>query len=114
LDQRILVLRPVLSRNAFNEYEKTFEPFVEIWAGKRDVSTLEAFRAQEVGAQLSARFVVRYSADTKDIDARYVIRHDGNEYEITGVKAVGGRDRFYEIDVVRRSESDEEFEITSP
>lgn len=92
---------------------QTFEVFAEVWAGEHDVSTAESMRAQEVGAQLNARFTVRYSEISARVDARFRILYNGKEYNITGVRNLG-RNTWIEIDAVIRAESSEAFEVSSP
>lgn len=111
LDQRITLLIPTVSYNSFNEEVRSYAPFATVWAAKHDVSTGESMRAQQLGAQLSARFTVRYSSDTSRVDAQFRIRHGTKDYEITGIRALG-RNTWFEIDAVIRAESSEALEAT--
>jgi head-tail adaptor len=101
LDTRITVLVPVIAVNAFNEPVETMAIFSEVWANRADVSTSESLRAQEVGAELTARFTVRWSAVMASVDPRFRIRHKDTEFNITGTRAVG-RCSWIEIDAVAR------------
>lgn len=113
LDTRLTFLKPVITYNLFNEPEKEFEYFHAVWANRADVSTSESMRAQEIGAQLSVRFTVRWSEKTATVDERFRIRHDGKEFDITGVREIA-RQQWLEITGVVRAESSEVFEVTSP
>jgi SPP1 family predicted phage head-tail adaptor len=113
LDQRIAFLIPVEGVDAFNAPVQTFETFDEVWAARKDVSTMEALRSREVGAEITARFTVRYSLLTARIDPRFRLRHDGADFDITGVRRVG-RAHWIEIDARARAETAEVFETTSP
>jgi head-tail adaptor len=55
LDRRITIRRAVLAPNGFNEPVATWVDLATVWAGRRDASASESYRAQEVGAQISLR-----------------------------------------------------------
>lgn len=77
---------------------------VEAWAAhgssiateKKDVSDGEKFRAGEVSAVLTARFVVRYSTFSKDLTPKDRIKFEGETFAIFGIKEIGRR-KFFEI-----------------
>jgi SPP1 family predicted phage head-tail adaptor len=112
-DTRITILIPVISYNEFNESIETFQEFSIVWASRKDATTSESLRASEIGSKLSARFVIRWSAMSARIDTRFRIAHSGQAFDITGVRAIGRRDRI-EIDAAARAESGEVFEVSSP
>jgi len=113
LDRRIVIRRATYAANAFNELVPVWTDYATVWARKHDVSAAEAYRAQEVGAELSARFTVRYSPVTATIDPRDIIAFGGRVYNITGVRDVE-RNRWREIDAVARAQDDEMLEADSP
>ena len=60
-----------------------------VWAARRDISDAERFRAGEKAAEMVARFVLRSTADTRDITAKDTLKTDaGVELEIIGVKVI--------------------------
>lgn len=114
LDRRVTILVSQITINAFNEPIETFAPLFEVAAMRRDVSAGEALRAQEVGADLTARFTVRWSPRMLAVDARDRIRFDGRDYNITGIRERQDRDRWIEIDAVVRAEEPVSYESGSP
>lgn len=111
LDQRIQIQIATTARNQLNEPVETWVPHATVFAKKHDVSAREAFRAREVGAELSTRFTIRYSPDVAAVDARYRIVHEDpvtratTYYNIIGARNIG-RARWREIDTVARSEGE--------
>lgn len=57
------------------------------WASRRDISDGEKYKAGELAADLSARFVVRYNAFTASITPKDMIDHNG-ELQIVGIKTL--------------------------
>ena len=115
LDRRIIIVRATLAANAFNEFVETWATYATVWARKLDVSAGESYRAQEVGAEISARFVVKYSPVTAGVDARDRITFGGQDYNITAVREVDmGRNRYREIDCVARAQRTDGYEADSP
>lgn len=105
LDARITLYRPTSSLEGYNEVVDTFSVHATSWAEKRDVSTAEAMRAREIGAEIDCRFTVRWSAKAAAVDPTFRIGHGGRVYNVTGVRALGRRD-FVEIDAVARAQAD--------
>lgn len=75
-----------------------------IHAQKTDVSDGERYRAQEVSASITTRFVVRYSAFTSDITPKDRLVCEGIEHEITGKKEGPGRRQWYELTCAARAD----------
>lgn len=103
LDRRILLQRSIVTMNEFNEEIETWQTLAAVSSGKRDVSASEGFRAQEVGAELTARFSVRWSPVLADLNPRDRLMIGAQIYNITAVREVE-RQRWLEIDAVRRTE----------
>ena len=105
LDRRITIRRFSVMPNEFNEPIESWADLTSVWAKRTDASATESYRAQEVGAQISARFVIRYSTQVADVNPRDRIAFQGREYNITRVgEPVGTRNRWLEIDAVARAE----------
>ena len=68
-----------------------------IHAEKTDVSDGERWRASEVSAMITTRFIVRYSAFTADISPKDRLTCEGETYEVSGIKEDKGRRRWLEI-----------------
>lgn len=104
LDRRLQVLRPALVDNGFEQVE-TFAPIGDrLPAHKRDVSDGERWRAGEVQAHLTTRFVVRWSAFVSLITPRDRLLTEGRIYEIVGIKELPGRRHWVEISCALRND----------
>jgi SPP1 family predicted phage head-tail adaptor len=104
LDQRITLRRATFTRNGFNEPVASWSDLATVWAARRDASASEGYRAQEVGAQISARFTIRWSSQVADVSPADRVAFGGREYNITAVRDVGRR-QWREIDAVARAEA---------
>jgi SPP1 family predicted phage head-tail adaptor len=114
LDRRIIILTPEVTFNAFNEPVETFVELMQVSAKRSDVSASEAFRAQEIGAELTARFTIRWSPRASAIDARHRVRSKGKDYNITGIRERQDRERWLEIDAAVRAEVAVDYNSGSP
>jgi SPP1 family predicted phage head-tail adaptor len=103
LDRRMTIQRATVTLNEFNEPVETWSDHARVWTRRRDASATESYRAQEVGAQITARFTVRWSSQTEDLNPRDRLSFDGRLYNITAVRDVG-RNRWREIDAVARAD----------
>jgi SPP1 family predicted phage head-tail adaptor len=103
MNRRITLQRATVVRNEFNEEIETWATFAEVWANRADVSAAESFRAQEVGAQLTTRFRIRYSATVATLNPRDRLVYAGKLYNITGVREKQ-RNRWLEVDCVARND----------
>ena len=103
LDRRITIQRATVTLNAFNEPIETWSDHATVSAKRRDASATESYRAQQVGAEITARFTVRWSSLTSDVNSGHRLRFDDKIYNITAVRDVG-RNRWREIDAVARAE----------
>jgi SPP1 family predicted phage head-tail adaptor len=85
----------------------TTETFVDIggavWASKRDVTDIERWRAAEVQATITTRFIVRWSHFTACITPKDRLVCDGREYEITGIRETVRRE---ELEITAAARSD--------
>lgn len=101
LDRRIVVQRPTVTYNSFNEAVESFGNYATVWAARTDASASESYRAQEVGAEITTRFTIRWNSVTRSINPKDRISYDGRTYNITAVRDVE-RNRWREIDCVAR------------
>jgi SPP1 family predicted phage head-tail adaptor len=103
---RITVERAMVITGEYNEPSETWAVCVNLWARKTDISAGEKRAASEVGAELSARFLVRYSPESKAITPKDRIVFENNTYNITGVREVTLSDPHtnIEIDTVIRAD----------
>jgi SPP1 family predicted phage head-tail adaptor len=103
MNRRGTFQRATISNNAFNEPVQSWATLAEVWLNKADVSAGEALRAQEVSAELTTRFTVRYSATLASLTPKDRLLYGGDTFEITGVREKQ-RNRWIEVDCVRRAE----------
>jgi len=75
-----------------------------VWAQKTDVSDGEKWRAGEVAATITTRFVVRWSSFSSGLTPKDRLFCEGQTYDITGIKEVGGRRRWLEITASARDD----------
>jgi SPP1 family predicted phage head-tail adaptor len=105
LDRRITLLRLTnILAPPFNEPVASWVTVTEVGAKVVDASARESYRAQEVGAEITARFTIRWSPAVADINPLDRVKLDAREYNITAVRNVG-RAKWREIDAVARAES---------
>jgi SPP1 family predicted phage head-tail adaptor len=104
LDRRVQFRRSVLADDGLSMVETFANHGAPVWASKRELSDAERFRAGEVQAHITARFVVRYSAFTESITAKDRLVCDGQEFEITGIKETEKRRTFLEISAAARDD----------
>lgn len=104
LDRRIRIERATVTPNEFNEPVESWSTLATVWASKEDIRDGERWSAQEVGAEITTRFLVRYSSDVAGIDPRDRIVFDGRIYGIVAVKERGRREGL-EITAAARAEN---------
>lgn len=103
LNRVIELQRVTIERNGFGEGVETWATLATRKAQRSDVSAAESFRAQEVGAQLTTRFTIRYSGELATLNPRDRLLFDGRTYQITGVREKQRR-RWLEVDCVARDD----------
>lgn len=104
LDRRITIERFTETRDEFNNVVKIWADLATVWASKLDVSDSERVASQEVGAEISTRFRVRYSSVVSDLNPKDRLRFGGRVYEISAVKEIERREGF-EISASARAEN---------
>ncbi|BCJ90039.1 hypothetical protein IZ6_07740 [Terrihabitans soli] len=105
---RKVILRlatPGTRSGGLNEYVPGPVTEITVPASKRDVSDSERVSAQEVGAEITTRFQVRWSSlvNTSTVNAKDSVELDGLRYEIVAVKEIGRREGV-EISAVARTD----------
>lgn len=103
MDRRIDLLRATYAVNDANESIATWGVLASRAAKADAVSDGEKFRAAEMGASLSMRFMVRWSSDIADLDPTDRVLYDGRTYDIVAVKEIGRRE-YFEITAATRAE----------
>jgi SPP1 family predicted phage head-tail adaptor len=103
MNRRITLQRATVDRNGFNEPVETWGTLAVVWAKKSDVSAAEAMRAQEVGAELTTRFRIRYDSAWADLNPNDRLLFKGVVHNITGVREKDAN-RWLEVDCVARAD----------
>lgn len=97
LDHRLQFLRGAASDDGMSAAVLSFANHgAPVWGSRRDVSDGERWQAGAMQAQVTARFVVRWSAFAAAITPKDRVRCEGDTYEIAGIKVIGRRE-FVEI-----------------
>lgn len=104
LDRRITVERYSAVRDALGGEVRTWAALGTVWAEATPVSDGERWRAAEVAADVTHRFVVRGETAIGFVPGvRDRVVYDGRVFEIAGVKEIG-RGAGYEITAAARAE----------
>jgi SPP1 family predicted phage head-tail adaptor len=106
LDRRITIQRATETRDGFNNVTLTWPGTViaTVWASKEDVRDSERFSSQEVGAEITTRFQIRWSSDVENVNPKDRVVYDGRPYDIVAVKEIGRREGL-EITASARSDA---------
>lgn len=86
LDRRIQFRRKTLASDGFGFAETWADHGSPVPASKEDIGDSERWRAGEVSAHVTTRFVVRWSTFTNGITPADRLAFEGLEYDISGVK----------------------------
>lgn len=106
LDRRIDIERVTEgSQNGFGEPSQTWSTLTTVAAQRMDVLDSEKIAAGQRDSALMSRFVIRSSSTARTVTPLDRLNHDGETWNITGVKETQqGRNRFIEITAVRDSD----------
>jgi SPP1 family predicted phage head-tail adaptor len=104
MDRRITLRRATITQNAFGEAIAVWGDLTTVPAHFMPVSDSERYRSDEMAADITSRFRIRWSATTGTVTPRDRLTYQGREYDIHGVKEMGRRD-FLEITASARAES---------
>ncbi len=98
LDRRIKIMRPTFTDDGFGGRVPTYHLHGTIWAHRSDVKDSEKFQSGRMSSEIVARFTVRSSAFSRDINPVDRIHHAGLDWNITGTKeSADGRLNFIEL-----------------
>lgn len=92
LDRRIRLERFTETRDEYNEPVKAWATLATRSASYEPLSDGEKFSASETAANASARFRIRWSGATRDLNPKDRLIFDGDTWEIIRVKEVGRRE----------------------
>lgn len=92
LDRRITIQTAQKTANALNEPIETWVMLATVRAKKTDVSDGERIRAAGVSAEITTRFLIRWSQAVSVVTANDRVLFAGRAYDIFAVKEVGRRE----------------------
>ncbi len=90
MDRRIELQQKTVIQDTYGEEIETWKKKATIWAGKRDFRGKEFFAAQQLNAEVSGVFCIRYRPDITPDDHRII--YDGKTYDIKAVTEFGRRE----------------------
>jgi SPP1 family predicted phage head-tail adaptor len=79
LRHRISIEAPTLTQNGYGEPVETWAEYAAVWAAREDLAGREAFLAQQVRAEITTRFRLRF---LPGVTAHMRVRSDGVLYSI--------------------------------
>lgn len=93
LDRQITIQRAAVARDTFhNLVEGPWSNLITVRAAKLEVSDGERIRAQQIGADITMRFQVRWNKVIATVDAKDQLLFEGKLFKILGVKELGRRE----------------------
>ena len=92
LDRSLILRKRTVANNTLGEEVETFIDLATVRASKTDISDAEKVRAQQVGAEITTRFQIRWSVNWSDLNPKDRVACDLREYEVVGVKEIGRRE----------------------
>ena len=104
LDRQIQIQRFYVTDDGFGQVEIWADHGEPIWAAKTDISDGERWRAGEVAADISARFIVRWSTFSAGLTPKDRMICEGRTFEIVGIKEGKGRHAWLEITAAARND----------
>lgn len=104
LDRLVQFQRYAEEDDGFGMVEFWTDYGAPVWASKEDISDGERWRAHEVAASITARFVVRWSDFTAGITPKDRLVCEGVSYDISGKKEGKGRRQWIEFTCAARND----------
>lgn len=103
LNRRVQFLRKTLVNDGLGYAENWQNAGAPQAASRKDISDGERWRAGEVQAHVTTRFVIRYSAFARSITPGWRLTCEGKLYDIFGVKELENN-RLIEITAAARND----------
>lgn len=92
LDRKIVIQRFTETRDAFNNPVQTWADLATVWASVEHIRDAERWNAQEVGAEATMRFQIRYSSSVADVNPNDRLTYEGRTFNIVAKKEIGRRE----------------------
>jgi SPP1 family predicted phage head-tail adaptor len=90
LRHRVTIEAPSEGQDAYGEPASTWTPVTQVWASREDLTGREAYAAQQVRAEVTTRFGMRFR---DGITAKMRLLSDGIAYNVASVADPDGRKR---------------------
>jgi SPP1 family predicted phage head-tail adaptor len=103
LNRRVQFQRATLVDNSLEQVETFADHGDPVAASKTDLSDGEKWRAGEVAAHISTRFIIRSSAFTRGLTPKDRLTCEGRSYDIVGIKE---RDRRVSLEITAAARAD--------
>ena len=94
LRHRVIIQTPTETQDAQGQPVKSWGTFATVHANVLPLKGREYFNAQQINAETTTKFVIRYLAG---ITEKMRISYDSKLYNIQGIVNVGERDRIIEL-----------------
>lgn len=91
LDRSIIIQRATYVRDGGNNPNPLWSNLITVRASKQDVRDAERIAAQQVGADITTRFQVRWNSVIATLDAKDRLICEGKTYQVVGVKEIERR-----------------------
>lgn len=85
---RVEIETPIETQDDYGGLGSSWESYCDVWAQREDLSGGELFQAQQINAEVSTQFTIRYRSG---IDARMRVISDDVCYGINSVQDPDGR-----------------------
>lgn len=102
LDRRLRFERAVQTDTGLATETTGWAEIATLWGSRKDISDGERFRAAEVQAHVTTRFVVRWSRLAATITPADRMICEGQVFDIAGIKQIGARREALEITAAAR------------
>lgn len=89
LDRRLTIKAPVDGQDSMGGPTVTYTTLATVWAEKQDKGGREFMAAQQVNAEVTTQFRIRYRSD---VTPEHRVTCDGLDFDILYVNEVGRRD----------------------
>lgn len=90
LRYRVTIEQLTETQNEYGEPVSDWSPLATVWAEKEDLTGREYYQAQQINAEVTTRFTIRWRDDVK---AKMRLKHSGTLYDIASVQDPDGRQR---------------------
>lgn len=89
LDRQITIEASAVVQDAYGDPVESWMLLATVWAQVLPLRGSERFQAQQIDAELTTRFRIRYRDDVTPLMR---VAHDGDRYEIEAVIEIGRRE----------------------